>query len=247
MGWEIKNNQFFCNTSDEFFGPYLDESIWPDHDNWCLPVKDELFHQLFNKYLRDNPQKRAGARRRIVDPRSMTDQYLEEIVGQFEDLWLRLVASAEDFITCAKDLQLNTIETLNKFGDELDFTPKVKATKKKATKKKATKKKATKKKATKKKATKKKATKKKAATKKTTKKKLFKKSRISSWKRYEFSDEKSAKFWEVRKVGQKYSVRYGKIGTTGQEKSTMMESGTRAEMKVANMIDSKLKKGYKLV
>lgn len=242
MGWEIKNNQFFCNTSDTFFGPFLDETIWPDHDNWCLTDKDKLFHQLFNKYLRDNPQKRAAYKEPQSDPRSMTDQYLEKIVGQFEDLWNRLEVSAEDFITCAKELQLNTIETLNNFGDELDFTPKVKAIKKKAVKKKAVKKKAVKKKPTIKK-----TTKKKAATKKTTKKKLFKKSRISSWKRYEFTDEKSAKFWEVRKVGQKYSVRYGKIGTTGQEKSTMMESGSLAAMKVANMIDSKLKKGYKLV
>lgn len=37
------------------------------------------------------------------------------------------------------------------------------------------------------------------------------------FRRFEFVDEKSSKFWEIRVVGTTVDVRYGKIGTTGQK------------------------------
>ena len=139
MGWEIKNNQFFCNTSDTFFGPYLED--WPDHDSWCPSERDRLFHRTFNQFLSNNPQKRRGSLE--TDPRSMTEKHLEKIVGEFEELWNSLERASETMVSFAKENQLNTVEVLNHLaGDELDYTPKKK---KKAAKKKAVKKKAVKK------------------------------------------------------------------------------------------------------
>ena len=219
MGWEIKNNQFFCDTSDTFFGPYLDESIWPDHDQFMITDRDRLFHQMFNKFLAENPQKRNGQLE--SDPRGMTDKYLEKVVGQFEENWSSLECAAEALINAARDNQANAIDILTQLHSETDFTPKKRI-----------------KKAQKKKPWRGSKAKKKAAP---------KSSRISSWSRYEFKEGSSNKFWEVKKRGKTYSVRYGRIGTAGRSMDTQMESSTQAAMKVANMIDSKLSKGYRKV
>jgi predicted DNA-binding WGR domain protein len=121
---------------------------------------------------------------------------------------------------------------------------KKKATKKKATKKKATKKKATKKQATKKKATKKKATKKKATKKKATKKKATKKKATKGWICLEFKDGKSSKFWQIKVSGSSHTVRYGRIGTSGQEKSKSFESPAVARAAAEKLEAQKRKKGY---
>lgn len=214
MGWEIKNNQFFCNTSDTFFGPYLDEYIWPD-DSWSPSDRDALFHKLFYKFLRDNPQKRKG-RSPETDLRGMTKGYLEKIVGDFEDQWNKLDCAAENLIHVAREGNYDAVELLKNLQSETDFT---KVVKKKTPKKKAVKK----------------------------KKRILRQVPISSWSRYEFSNEKSSKFWEVKKIGKKYSVRYGRIGSAGRTVDTQMKSGNEAAQKVAKMIDSKLKKGYRKV
>ncbi|MDB4490086.1 WGR domain-containing protein [bacterium] len=219
MGWEIKNNQFFCGTSDTFFGPYLEESIWPDHDQFMITDRDRLFHQMFYKFLADNPQKRNGQLE--SDPRGMTDKYLEKVVGQFEENWSSLECAAEALINAAKDNQANAIDILTKLHSETDFTSKKRI-----------------KKPQKKKPWRGSKAKKKAAP---------KSNRISSWSRYEFKEGSSNKFWEVKKRGKTYSVRYGRIGTEGRSMNKEMESSTQAAMKVANMIDAKLKKGYQSV
>ena len=125
MGWEIKNNQFFCNTSDVFFGPYLDESIWPDHDSWSPSDRDALFYALFYKFLRDNPQKRKGSSPE-TDPRGMTKGYLEKIVGQFEDQWNKLDCAAEDLVHVAREGNYDAVELLKNLQSETDFTKAVK-------------------------------------------------------------------------------------------------------------------------
>jgi|APSaa5957512493_1039668.scaffolds.fasta_scaffold85538_1 predicted DNA-binding WGR domain protein len=237
MGWEIKNNQFFCNTSDTFFGPYLDESVWPEHDSWCASGercrttwdKDKLFHRMFLAYLHDNPQKRKGSSPE-TDPRGMTKGYLEKIVGDFEDQWNKLDCAAEDLVHVAREGNYDAVELLKNLQSETDFT---KAVKKKTPKKKAAIKKAVKKKAVKKKAVK--------------KNKFKKKVPISSWSRYEFSNGKSAKFWEVKKLGLKYSIRYGRIGTRGKLVNTLMKTSEEAYAQVEKMKKSKIKKGYQWV
>ena len=90
MGWEIKDNRFFCNTSDEYFGPWLDPSIWPDMDaDWGNPMTS-YFHESFSEFLEKNPVKRRGYKE--TDPRGMTDAQLKKLVGRFEDIWPELEA-----------------------------------------------------------------------------------------------------------------------------------------------------------
>jgi hypothetical protein len=132
MGWEIKNQQFFCNTSDTFFGPYLDESIWPDHDNWCPDFRDILFHEMFNKFLSDNPQKRGN--KFEVDPRARTKANLEKVCGQFEEIWTELEKAAEVLVYTAREQKRDALELLSGFHEQTDFTPK-KRTKRAAKKK----------------------------------------------------------------------------------------------------------------
>ena len=54
----------------------------------------------------------------------------------------------------------------------------------------------------------------------------------------------SAKFWEVAVDGIVVTVRFGKIGTSGQ--TTVKELGTAdaAEVEATKLIASKVKKGY---
>ncbi len=132
MGWEIKNGQFFCNTSDTFFGPYLDESLWPDHDDWQPSFRDILFHEMFHRFLTDNPQKRG--RKSEVDPRSRTKANLEKVCGQFEEMWIELERSAEVLVNVAREHKRDALELLSGFHEQTDFTPK-KRTKRAAKKK----------------------------------------------------------------------------------------------------------------
>jgi len=244
MGWEIKNQQFFCNTSDTFFGPYLDESIWPNHDEFTPGVSDKLFHNMFNSYLRNNPQKNNGS-----DPRGMTPKYLEKLCNRFEEQWLELQRAVQTLVDRASDNNLDAIFLLTQFHDQsallalkysIDFAGlgHTRSPPKKTT---ITK---TKKKATKKKATKGGVRVKKKAT------PPKKKARISSWSRYELVDTNkgTSKFWEVKKLGAKYSVRYGKIGAAHPNSmDKVMESSAQAYQKVEEMINSKTRKGYRKV
>ena len=244
MGWEIKNQQFFCNTSDTFFGPYLDESIWPNHDE-TLNANERIFHNMFHNYLRNNPQKNNGS-----DPRGMTPKYLEKLCNRFEEQWLELQRAVQTLVDCASDNNLDAMFLLTQFHDQsallaleysIDFAglghtrnPPKKITK---TKKRVI---------TKKKAVKGVRMKKKAAP----SRKKKKKARISSWSRYELVDTSKgiSKFWEVKKLGTKYSVRYGKIGAAHPNSMDKeMESSAQAYQKVEEMINSKTRKGYRKV
>lgn len=64
-------------------------------------------------------------------------------------------------------------------------------------------------------------------------------------KRYfEFSDSKSHKFWQIDISGAAFTVTYGKIGTTGQEKLSTFESAEKAQKEADKLIAEKTRKGY---
>ncbi len=61
---------------------------------------------------------------------------------------------------------------------------------------------------------------------------------------FEFSDEKSHKFWEVRVSGTAMTVRFGKIGSNGQSKKKEFPTAEKAQKEAANLIRKKLDEGY---
>lgn len=66
-------------------------------------------------------------------------------------------------------------------------------------------------------------------------------------RRFEFSDDGSNKFWEIRVEGDSHTVRYGKIGTDGQTKTKEFESAAAAKKDADKLIAEKIKKGYEEV
>lgn len=62
--------------------------------------------------------------------------------------------------------------------------------------------------------------------------------------RYEFSDGKSDKFWEVAVNGSTLTVRFGRIGTQGQSKDKDFASNEAAEKEKTKLIKEKTGKGY---
>lgn len=65
--------------------------------------------------------------------------------------------------------------------------------------------------------------------------------------RYEFTDGSSAKFWEPDVEGSTFIVRYGRIGTKGQESRKDCASPEAAAKEMAKKVKEKLKEGYVLV
>jgi predicted DNA-binding WGR domain protein len=64
------------------------------------------------------------------------------------------------------------------------------------------------------------------------------------FRRFEFQEGGSAKFWEIRLDGTSHIVRFGKIGTTGQEKAKDFGSDGAAQKDYDKLIAEKTKKGY---
>lgn len=54
----------------------------------------------------------------------------------------------------------------------------------------------------------------------------------------------SAKFWEVDVEGSTVTVRFGKIGATGQTTLKDFDSGDAARAHAEKLISDKIKKGY---
>ena len=65
--------------------------------------------------------------------------------------------------------------------------------------------------------------------------------------RYEFSDDKSDKFWEIVLNGDKYSVSYGRIGNKPQTRTKDFDSKEIAMKEADKIVNAKMKKGYVLV
>lgn len=63
--------------------------------------------------------------------------------------------------------------------------------------------------------------------------------------RYEYQTETSNKFWESRLEGNALTVRFGKIGTSGQTHTKTFSSPAKAEVEYRKLVCEKLAKGYK--
>ncbi len=61
---------------------------------------------------------------------------------------------------------------------------------------------------------------------------------------FEYVDEKSSKFWEIRINGSDVEVCYGKIGTAGQTQVKPFDSPDLAQKSVDKLVAAKLMKGY---
>ena len=66
----------------------------------------------------------------------------------------------------------------------------------------------------------------------------------SGARRFEFSEDGSSKFWEITLDGSSHTVRYGRIGTDGQEKTKDFDDEDAAKQDHDKLIAEKTKKGY---
>lgn len=65
--------------------------------------------------------------------------------------------------------------------------------------------------------------------------------------RFEFKDGASNEFWEISIHGNAVTVKYGKIGTAGQQQLKSFASDAEAQKEYDSLISQKTKKGYMLV
>jgi predicted DNA-binding WGR domain protein len=63
-------------------------------------------------------------------------------------------------------------------------------------------------------------------------------------RKFEFRDRKSQKFWHISRKGRSHTVRYGRIGVAGQEKTKEFDSSDKAKADHDKLIQQKLNKGY---
>jgi uncharacterized protein (TIGR02996 family) len=63
-------------------------------------------------------------------------------------------------------------------------------------------------------------------------------------RRFEYRDEKSAKFWSIHLQGKRFTIQFGKIGTTGQTQSKEFADEVRAKTEHDKLVAEKVKKGY---
>lgn len=64
------------------------------------------------------------------------------------------------------------------------------------------------------------------------------------FRRFEFVEGGSSKFWEVKVEDSEQTIRFGKIGTAGQEKVKEFDSGGEAKADTKKLIAEKTGKGY---
>lgn len=70
---------------------------------------------------------------------------------------------------------------------------------------------------------------------------------LAPMRRFEFSDGKSNKFWQIERLGQSVLVEFGRIGTNGQSQEKDHGSEASAKTEYDKLVREKLKKGYKEV
>ena len=63
-------------------------------------------------------------------------------------------------------------------------------------------------------------------------------------RRFEFNEGNSRKFWEISQNGVEMTVRYGRIGTTGQTQTKSYPDEARATREIQKLVMEKTKKGY---
>ena len=61
---------------------------------------------------------------------------------------------------------------------------------------------------------------------------------------FEFVGGTSAKFWEVSVSGCNVTVRYGRLGTSGQIQTKTLDDAVAAQKHAEKLIGQKLEKGY---
>ncbi len=66
----------------------------------------------------------------------------------------------------------------------------------------------------------------------------------AGFRRFEATEGGSSKFWEVKVEGEQQIVRFGRIGTDGQEKEKDFDSEREAKSDTKKLIEEKMKKGY---
>jgi predicted DNA-binding WGR domain protein len=66
----------------------------------------------------------------------------------------------------------------------------------------------------------------------------------SVFRRFEFADEKSSKFWSIRLSGMEVEVKYGRIGSEGQSQNKTFETLEAAHKHAEKLIAEKTSKGY---
>lgn len=67
----------------------------------------------------------------------------------------------------------------------------------------------------------------------------------AQWTRYfELIGGGSRKFWEITLAGDRYSVRFGRLGTEGQERIKTYASPELAEEQALEILHQKVAKGY---
>jgi predicted DNA-binding WGR domain protein len=66
----------------------------------------------------------------------------------------------------------------------------------------------------------------------------------TSGRRFEFIGGASQKFWEVSQTGASIAVRFGRIGTAGQEQTKTFADEASAARELERLIAEKIKKGY---
>jgi DNA ligase 1 len=67
----------------------------------------------------------------------------------------------------------------------------------------------------------------------------------SSPRRFEFSEGKSNKFWEIAINGNEVTVKYGRIGTDGQTNAKSLADEEAAAKHAAKLVEDKVEKGYR--
>jgi DNA ligase-1 len=67
---------------------------------------------------------------------------------------------------------------------------------------------------------------------------------VATARRFELSDGRSDKFWEVAAAGTEVTVRFGRIGTAGQTQVKSFPDAVAAGKHVEKLIGEKLQKGY---
>jgi predicted DNA-binding WGR domain protein len=68
---------------------------------------------------------------------------------------------------------------------------------------------------------------------------------VPNQQRFELRDASSSKFWCITVDGKSHTVRYGRIGTTGQTKLRAFDSSVDAATAAEKLIKQKTRKGYK--
>ena len=67
---------------------------------------------------------------------------------------------------------------------------------------------------------------------------------IETTRRFEFIGGASKKFWEISVAGNSFTVRFGRIGTTGQSQTKTFANEEKAKREAGSLIAEKTRKGY---